>query len=131
MESNSLEELLVRAAEAPELRSQLVSALRRSRVAIPLNKGLQDGELAPDAKPLTLNAPQGFPVLAVFTSPDKASPWLKQQPEFAHVLVTAFDWAVNITKPPFGIALNPGYKYSLALSPGEVAALAGGAGAAT
>ena len=73
---------------------------------------------------MTLNGPQGFPVLAVFTSPDKAAPWLKEQPEFQHSLVTGFPWALKITRPPFGIAVNPGYKHSVVLSPAEVESLA-------
>ena len=125
MESSMLEDLLIRFAEDPAVRPQLVSALRQSRVAIPLDKGLENGALPPGFKPLTLNAPEGFPVLAVFSAPDKATPWIKQNPAFQHVLVTGFDWALGITRLPFGIALNPGYRYSLALSPTEVAALAG------
>lgn len=123
MDANSLLELIMRASEDSALRPNLLAALRESSVAIPVNKGLENGALPPDFKPLTLNAEQGFPVLATFTTPDKATPWIKQQPLFQHVLVTDFRWALSITRPPFGIAVNPGYKYSVALSPAEVAAL--------
>ena len=123
MDAESLEELIIRAMLEPDLRPQLVWELMGSRVAIPLDKGLENGALAPDFKPLTLNAEQGFPVLAVFTTPNKAAPWIKQQPVFQHSLVTEFRWAVNITRPPFGIAINPGYKHSFVLEPAEVEAL--------
>jgi hypothetical protein len=123
MDANALEALIMRTAGDPSLRPLLVEALRDSRVAVPLNKGLENGALPPDFKPLTLNAEQGFPVLATFTTPDRAAPWIKQQPAFQHVLVTAFSWAVDITRPPFGIAINPGYTYSVVFSPTEVAAL--------
>lgn len=124
MEPAALEELIMRATEQPYLRPQLVAALLGSRVAVPLNKGLEDGALPADFKPLTLNAAQGFPVLGVFTTPGKVTPWLKEQPDFQHVLVTAFDWVVAITRPPFGIAVNPGYRYACVLSPDDVVALA-------
>jgi len=94
-----------------------------SRLAVPLDKGLENGALPADFKPLTLNAQEGFPVLAVFTTPSKVTPWLKEQPAFQHSLVTGFAWAISITRPPFGIAVNPGYRHSLVLSPAEVEAL--------
>lgn len=123
MNTDVLEDLIVRATSEPALRPELVSTLLRARVAVPLDKGLEGGALPPDFKPMTLNGPQGFPVLAVFTRPDKAAPWLKEQPQFQHSLVTDFTWALAITRPPFGIAVNPGYKHSVVLSPSEVEGL--------
>ena len=131
MHPNALEELIIRATSEPAVRSELITVLLGSRVAVPLNKGLENGVLPADFKPMTLNAPQGFPVLAVFTSPDKAAPWLKQQPAFQHSLVTQFNWALKITRPPFGIAVNPGYKHSVVLSPAEVEGLAASVRSAT
>ncbi len=126
MHANELEALIIRATSEPALRPELITMLLRSRVAVSLNKGLENGVLPADFKPMTLNGPQGFPVLAVFTSPDKAAPWLKEQPAFQHALVTEFSWALKITRPPFGIAVNPGYKHSVVLSPAEVQGLAAG-----
>ncbi len=123
MDTASLEELISRFTAEPALRPQLIDALMASTVAVPLDKGLENGALPADFKPLTLNAPEGFPVLAVFTTPAKVTPWLKEQPAFQHSLVTGFDWAVSITRPPFGIAVNPGYRHAIALTPAEVGAL--------
>jgi hypothetical protein len=123
MDRESLESLLVRHAEEPAVRDELIAVLFQSKVAIPLDKGLEDGALPADFKPLCLNAEQGFPVVAIFTAPDKARPWLEQHPAFQHCLVTDFTWVARITPPPFGIALNPGYRYALALSPAEVASI--------
>lgn len=124
MHANELEALILRMTSEPALRPEFITTLLRSRVAVLLNKGLENGVLPADFKPMTLNGPQGFPVLAVFTSPDKAAPWLKEQPEFQHALVTEFSWALKITRPPFGIAVNPGYTHSVVLSPAEVEGLA-------
>ena len=124
MHANELEALIIRTTSEPALRPELITMLLRSRVAVPLNRGLENDVLPADFKPMTLNGPQGFPVLAVFTSPDKAAPWLKEQPEFQHSLVTEFSWALKITRPPFGIAVNPGYRHSVVLSPAEVEELA-------
>jgi hypothetical protein len=125
MDAPSLEALIVQSTEEPLLRDQLVAALVESKVAIPLDKGLENGVLPADFKPLTLNAQQGYPVLATFTTPDKATPWIQQHPAYKHCLVTDFTWAVRLTKPSFGIAVNPGYKYAFTLSPAEVESLAG------
>lgn len=123
MDATSLEALIAGTTSDPGLRPRLIEALMASRLAVPLDRGLENGALPADFKPLTLNAQQGFPVLAVFTTPDKVTPWLKEQPEFQHLLVTGFAWAVRITRLPFGIAVNPGYRHSLVLSPAEVQAL--------
>lgn len=123
MDAPALEALIIRHTSEPGLRPQLLSALLASRVAVPLDKGLENGQLPPGFKPLTLNSAQRFPVLAVFTAPAKAAPWIQQQPAFQHSLVTDFSWALGITRPPFGIAVNPGYQHSFVLSPDEVEAL--------
>jgi hypothetical protein len=124
MDAPSLEALIAQSTGDTKLRDQLVVALIESKIAIPLDKGLENGVLPADFKPLTLNAQQGYPVLATFTTPDKATPWLQQHPAFEHCLVTDFTWAVRLTKPPFGIAVNPGYKYAFTLSPADVESLA-------
>lgn len=123
MDATPLEELILRGSTDPASRPQLIEALLASKIAVPLNKGLKDGALPPDFKPMTLNSPHGYPVLAVFTTPQKITPWLKEQPDFQHSLVTDFTWAIDITRPPFGIAVNPGYQHSVLLSPSEVEAL--------
>lgn len=123
MDREPLEALLAQHTENAALRAELVAALLESKVAIPLDKGLENGALPADFKPLRLNAEQGFPVVAVFTAPEKARPWIEQQPAYTHCLVTDFRWALRITPPPFGIALNPGYRHSLSLSPDEVATM--------
>ena len=123
MDAAPLEELIIRASADAALRSQLIEALLAAKLAVPLNKGLENGVLPPDFKPMTLNSPQGYPVLAVFTTPQRVTPWLKDQPNFQHSLVTDFSWAIGITRPPFGIAINPGYQHSVLLSPDEVEAL--------
>ena len=73
MEASMLEEMIVRVVSEPETRPQLLAALLDSRIAVPLDRGLENGALPAGFKPLTLNAQQGFPVLAVFTTREKAA----------------------------------------------------------
>lgn len=119
MDASELDALIRAVSEGTATREALLAALRVSKVAVPLSKGLDHGALPPDARPMTLNAAEGFPVIATFTAVDKAAPWIKQQPSYANVLVADFAWALGWARPPFGIAVNPGYKYSFVMSANE------------
>lgn len=118
-----LESLVREVAEGRESREALVSGLMQSKVAILLDKGLENGQLAPDARFLVLNGPDGSPVIAAFTSVEKGSPWVKREPGFAFALNTAFSWVVQNTPGAAGIAINPGYKFDFRLSRDEVQSL--------
>jgi len=131
MEASQLEQLIQSVTDNPKSRAGLIEALRQSRIAIPLNKGLENGSLPKDFRPLTLNSPAGFAVLATFTTVEKASPWVRNEPAYSNVLLTDFLWALSITRPPFGLAVNPGYKYSFVMSPSDVQAVAGSTRPAT
>ena len=131
MEASQLEQLIQSVTDNPEGRAGLIEALRQSRIAIPLNKGLENGSLPKDFRPLTLNSPAGFAVLATFTTVENAGPWVKNEPAYSNVLLTDFLWALSITRPPFGLAVNPGYKYSFVMSPSDVQAVAGSTRPAT
>ena len=131
MDASQLEQLIQSVTDNPEGRAGLIEALRQSRIAIPLNKGLENGSLPKDFRPLTLNSPAGFAVLATFTTVEKASPWVKNEPAYSNVLLTDFLWALSITRPPFGLAVNPGYKYSFVMSPSDVQSVAGSTRPAT
>ena len=117
MDAHALEQRIALATTDPTQRNGLLAELSNARVAIPVDKGPEGGKLPVDSRPLTLDSDQGFPVIAVFTSPDKATPWQQRNPAFGFCLVTDFDWVRQLAKPPFGIAINPGYRYSLLLTP--------------
>jgi hypothetical protein len=124
MDASQLEQLIQSVTDNPHERADLVEALRQSKIAIPLNKGLENGSLPEDFRTLILNSPAGFAVLATFTTVEKAGPWIKNEPAYSNVLLTDFLWALSITRPPFGLAVNPGYKYSFVMSPMEVQVVA-------
>lgn len=123
MDTERLDAMIAAASDDPAARATLVAALRGAKLAIPLDHGLVDGQLPPETRPLTLGGPAGFPVLASFSAVGKASPWLERHPDYAHVLFTSADWVLRFVQPPFGLAVNPGYRYSLLLTPDEVRAL--------
>ena len=131
MDASQLEQLIQSVTDNPQERADLVEALLQSKIAVPLNRGLENGSLPKDFRPLTLNSPAGFAVLATFTTVDKAGPWVKNEPAYSNVLLTDFLWALGITHPPFGLAVNPGYKYSFVMSPTDVQAVADSSRSAT
>jgi SseB protein N-terminal domain len=123
MDATELEALVVAVATGSRQRSDLVEALLTAKVAVLLNRGLEWGALSSEAKPLTLNSPEGFPILATFSSVEKAGPWVKNEPAYGHALYTTFSWALGIMPADFGIGLNPGYKWSFLIPPVEVQSL--------
>lgn len=122
MDAAEIETLIARVASGDAMRDALFAALRASRVAILFDKGLAGGALANDARPFTLRADEGFPVLATFSSVDKATPWVQREPAFSHALYTDFGWALQMIPPGFGLAVNPGYRWSFLMTPDEVRA---------
>ena len=126
----------------------IAAELRRRRTALALAVALGDlaGELALEEVTRTLSdfaaeaidrslaaaigerlpeaSTAGFAVLATFTTVAKAGPWVMNQPAYSNVLLTDFAWALGLTHPPFGLAVNPGYKYSFVMSPTDVQAVA-------
>ena len=123
MDTPDLEALLVAVLKGETPRAALLDALAGSFVAVLLDKGLDGAGLHPQARPLALNTPEGDPVLAVFTSVEKAAPWAQKEPAYAHALRTGFAWPVHMAPEGVGIALNPGYRWSLVLAAAEVQAL--------
>jgi hypothetical protein len=131
MDADQLEQLIQAVADNRQERAGVVEALLRSKIAVPLNRALENNSLPRDFRPLTLNSPAGFAVLATFTTVAKAGPWVRNQPAYSNVLLTDFAWTLGITHPPFGLAVNPGYKYSFVMSPKDVEAVAAGFSSAT
>lgn len=132
MDATELERRVRAAHEDATQRAPLLQVLPQAQVAVLLDKALEGGRLAPDARPLVLNDREGRPVIAAFTSVDKGTPWVQREPAYGFALYTQFDWVVRIAPQGVGIALNPGYRFDLVLSALEVAqakaALQAGAG---
>lgn len=120
MDAAEIEALIMRVSGGDATPDELLTALLASKVAILLDKGLEGDSLASDARPFTLRADPGFPVLATFSSVEKTKPWVQQQPAYSHALYTDFSWALRTIPPGFGLAVNPGYRYAFLMTPDEV-----------
>jgi hypothetical protein len=76
------------------------------------------------AKPLTLKAEDGTEVLVIFTSPDRAKPFVQGFPGYEGGLLVEFKWVLEKTSAGIGIALNPGWDVGIDMEPEMVQQLA-------
>lgn len=99
---------------APELFEELLA----SQIIVLLDKPIDDdGRWDATARPLTLNSPNGFAVMAIFTTHEKAAPWVQQAPAHVHALYVDFAWIVRGLAPQVGLVINPGDVLGLELQP--------------
>ena len=99
---------------APDLFEEMLA----SQIIVLLDKPIDaDGRWDPTAKPLTLNSPNGFAVMAIFTNHEKGMPWVQQAPAHVHALYVDFAWIVRGLAPQVGLVINPGDALGLELQP--------------
>jgi hypothetical protein len=131
---NELERQLVAAQEGLLETESLMDTLLVSQVFLPLRdddkiKGFQRQTRA---EPLSVTSEDGEPVLVVFSSPDRAKPFVRDFPGYDGGLLAEFIWVLEKMGTGYAIALNPGWEVGMDLAPPTVAALAArlGGGAA-
>jgi hypothetical protein len=67
------------------------------------------------AKPLTLETEDGHTVLILFTSPDRAKPFVANVPGYNGGLLAEVSWILARVGSGIGIAINPGHEVGLDL----------------
>ena len=125
---NELEKQLLAAQEDRISSDDLLKILMDSQVFMPV----QD-EKAPvlniqrstRAQPLVLTAEDDMPILVLFSSPERAKPFIKDFPGFEGGILEPFKWVLENMGSGYGIALNPGSELGLDMEPETVADLAG------
>ena len=76
------------------------------------------------AQPLVVQDDDGVSALVLFTSPERAKPFLEDHPEFKGGLLTEFTWVLEKMDSGFGIMINPGDELGLDMEPELVQQLA-------
>lgn len=125
---NELERQLLAAQEGRLDSDDLLRALMTSQVFMPV----QD-EKAPvlniqrstRAQPLVLSGEDDTPVLVLFSSPERAKPFIRDFPGFTGGILESFTWVLENMGSGYGIALNPGSELGFDMEPQTVADLAG------
>lgn len=76
------------------------------------------------AHPLVVQDQDGVSALVLFTSPERAKPFLDHYPDFRGGLLTDFTWVLEKMDSGFGIVINPGDDLGIDLEPELVQQLA-------
>lgn len=85
-------------------------------------KGFQRND---KAVPLTLETEEGMQVLVLFTSPERAKPFLAEFPGYTGGILAEFSWILERVGSGFGVAINPGWSVGIDMDPEMVDQIAG------
>ncbi len=106
---NAFEDVLFAVRRGERGLAELLDALLDSEVVILLDKDPGPGDLQEGrALPLLLGNPQGLPVLAAFTAPERSVPMAVEFPAFGLALPVAFCELLKVIRPGVGLVMNPG-----------------------
>lgn len=122
---NELEKKLLAAWEGGISGDEFMQELMVSEVFMPIedDEVMQGVQRSSRAQPLVLEADDGTRVLAVFTSPDRAKPFLRDFPLYGGGLLTEFKWVLEKMGAGHGVALNPGCEVGFDMEPEMVSQL--------
>ena len=120
---NELERQLL-AAMSGELSSDaFMQVLFDSQVFLPVQdesspiKGLQRST---HARPMVIQDEEGDNMLVLFTSPERAKPFIKDFPDFGGGLLTEFKWVLERMESGMAIVVNPGWEVGIDIEPETV-----------
>lgn len=123
---NDLEHQLhaVQLGETPS--EVFMKQLLASQVFMPVkDDGAVNGiQRSTHAHPLVVQGEAGASALVLFTSPERAKPFLEHYPEFKGGLLTEFTWVLEKMDASFGIMINPGDELGIDMEPELVMQLA-------
>lgn len=123
---NDLEQQL-HAAQLGETPSKVfMKQLLASQVFMPVkDDGVSSGiQRSTHAQPLVVQDDAGASALVLFTSPERAKPFLEHYPEFKGGLLTEFTWILEKMDTGFGIMINPSDELGIDMEPELVQQLA-------
>jgi hypothetical protein len=113
---NDLESKLVAAQEGQLDGDLFMQELLDAQVFMPVEdepNAIQGFQRSTKANPLTLQSEDGQSVLVLFTSPERAKPFLEDFPAYRGGLLTEFSWILQRIGSGIAISLNPGLAYGI------------------
>ena len=125
---NDLERQLLAAQEGRMAPDAFMAQLLDAQVFLPVREddaGIQGFQTSDKAVPLLLDGGEGYQVLVVFTSPERAKGFLADFPGYEGGLLTDFRWILERVGAGIGISLNPGWDVGMDMAPAMVRRLAG------
>ena len=108
---NELEAKILEAQEGRITSDDLLQTLMGSQVFMPVQDEkapVLNVQRSTRAQPLVLSAEEGTPILVLFSSPERAKPFLQDYPGFTGGILESFKWVLQNMGSGYGIMLNPG-----------------------
>ena len=122
--ANPLETALLGSQRDEASQQAFITLLMDSEVGVLLDKPLlEDGGWDPEAAPLVLNRPGGFPALAIFTSPERAIAAGIHSNTYENGKALPFRALLRGVQPALGLVVNPGSLVGFDMRPEDVADL--------
>ena len=123
---NELEAQIIAAQEGRITSDDLLQTLMGSQVFMPVQDEkapVLNVQRSTRAQPLVLSAEEGTPILALFSSPERAKPFLENYPGFTGGILESFKWVLQNMGSGYGIMLNPDSELGFDMEPETVQGL--------
>jgi hypothetical protein len=120
---NELEAKILEAQEGRIDSDDLLRTLMGSQVFMPVQDEkapVLNVQRSTRAQPLVLSAEEGTPILVLFSSPERAKPFLKDYPGFTGGILESFQWVLENMGSGYGIMLNPDSEVGFDMEPETV-----------
>ena len=120
---NELEKQLLDAINGEVSSDAFMAQLFTAQVFMPVQdeqseiKGFQRST---SARPMVIQDEEGSNVLVLFTSPERAKPFVKDFPAFGGGLLADFKWVLERMDTCMAIVVNPGWEVGIDLDPNAV-----------
>lgn len=120
---NELEVKILEAQEGRITSDDLLQTLMGSQVFMPVQDEkapVLNVQRSTRAQPLVLSAEEGTPILVLFSSPERAKPFLVDYPGFTGGILESFKWVLQNMGSGYGIMLNPESEVGFDMEPETV-----------
>jgi hypothetical protein len=120
---NELEAKILEAQEGRITSDDLLKTLMGSQVFMPVQDEkapVLNVQRSTRAQPLVLSAEEGTPILVLFSSPERAKPFLEDYPGFTGGILESFKWVLQNMGSGYGIMLNPDTEVGFDMEPETV-----------
>ena len=120
---NELEKSLLAAQNEDIGSDDLLNILMNSQVFMPVQDEkapVLNVQRSTRAQPLVLSAEEGTPILVLFSSPERARPFLKDYPGFTGGILESFQWVLRNLGSGYGVMLNPDTDIGFDMEPDTV-----------
>jgi hypothetical protein len=120
---NELEAKILEAQEGRITSDDLLKMLMGSQVFMPVQDEkapVLNVQRSTRAQPLVLTAEGGTPILVLFSSPERAKPFLENYPGFTGGILESFQWVLQNMGSGYGIMLNPDSEVGFDMEPETV-----------